>query len=78
MLTTSVTRTVLFIQGNSHYGEYRGSSVLCKFIEDKRIQNMLLAVSTIHKGPNLGKRRFELIEQACFDVLKVKDETLYS
>ena len=57
--------------GNSDDGECGGSSILVKLMRDEKVENMFVAVSRIHRGPNLGKRRFELIEQACADVLKL-------
>ena len=67
-----------FLQGNSDDGEYRGSSILLEQIEGKMMKDVFLAVSRVHKGPNLGKKRFKLIEQACIDVLNLKDENTFN
>ena len=59
----------IFESGNSDDREYKGSDVLVKFIQNQDIENIFVAVSRIHSGPNLGGRRFQLIKQACADVL---------
>lgn len=57
--------------GNSDDQEYKGSDILVRYIQDKKLDNIFVAVSRIHKGPNLGRKRFYLIRQACSDVINL-------
>ena len=52
-------------------GECGGSEILVKCMQSRKMDNIFVAVSRIHAGPNLGKRRFQMIKQACMDVLNL-------
>ena len=54
----------IFVTGNSDDGEWNGSSILVDLLDNLKMDNIFLAVSRLHRGPNLGKRRFQLIKQA--------------
>ena len=57
--------------GNFDGGECGGSEILVKYIQGRKMDNIFVAVSRIHAGPNSGKRRFQMIKQACMDVLNL-------
>ena len=57
--------------GNFDDGECGGSEIFVKCIQSRKMDNIFVAVSCIHAGPNLGKRRFQMIKQACMDVLNL-------
>ena len=49
--------------------EYGASKILCDIIKEKGLENIFLAVTRIHNGPNLAKKRFELISSAARKVI---------
>ena len=53
-------------------GECGGSEILVKgkWIS-RKMDNIFVAVSSIHAGPNLGKYHLQMIKQACMDVLNL-------
>ena len=57
--------------GNFHDGECGGSEILVKCIQRRKMDNIFVAVSRIHPGPNLGKRHFQMIKQACMVMLNL-------
>ena len=65
------TEDGIFETGNSDDGECNGSKVLVKLLDNLKMENVFLAVSRIHRGPNLGKQRFELIKQAGEEALQL-------
>ena len=59
-----------FVQhGNSDDGEYGGSRILTRLLTETKLNNIFLAVSRVHNGPNIGRKRYELIEESCRRVL---------
>ena len=42
-----------------------------KLLDNLKVENVFLAVSRVHQGPNLGKQRFELIKQAGEEALQL-------
>ena len=56
--------------GQSDDGETGASEILRTVIEEKKLTNLFLAVSRLHNGPNLGKKRFEIIRTTALDVLE--------
>ena len=59
-----------FVQhGNSDDGEYGGSRILTRLLKESKLTNTFLAVSRVHNGPNIGRKRFDLIEESCRRVL---------
>ena len=55
--------------GQSDDGETGASELIKTVIEDKKLTNVFLAVSRLHNGPNLGKKRFEIIRATALDAL---------
>ena len=51
------TEDGIFETGNSDDGECNISKVLVKLLDNLKVENVFLAVSRIHQGPNLGKQR---------------------
>ena len=60
------------ISGFSDDREWCGGKVLDKLLEEKNINNAFLAVSRLHRGPNLGQDRFKHIESVARDALSVE------
>ena len=50
------------IFGNDDDGEYGASEILSDILKKQEMAGCFLAVSRIHSGPNIGKKRFKLIE----------------
>ena len=65
----SMTTTTGDIAGQSDDGETGASDILSNIIQEKGLTNIFLAVSRHHNGPNLGKKRFEIIRATALDVL---------
>ena len=61
----------VFASGNSDDGEIKGSEIIVNYLQENKLENVFVAVSRIHKGPNLGKQRFNLIKQSCVDVINM-------
>ena len=61
----------IFVTGNSDDGECMGSDILVKLLDKLKMDNVFLAVSRIHQGPNLGRKRFELIHQVGEEALQL-------
>ena len=55
--------------GNSDDGEYGGSRILTRLLSETKLNNIFLAVSRVHNGPNIRRKRYELIEESCRRVL---------
>ena len=51
-----------FIQGNDDDGEYGGSEILRDTLNKHSLTGCFIAVSRLHNGPNIGRKRFQLIE----------------
>ena len=64
----------VFVTGNFDDGEIKGSVVIANYLQQNELENVFLAVSRIHKGPNLGKQRFNLIRQSCNEVIQKLQE----
>ena len=64
------------VDGHSDDGETGASDILKTLIEERRLTNTFLAVSRCHNGPNLGKRRYELMRSTALDALSKKDNTI--
>ena len=65
----------VFVTGNFDDGEIKGSQVICNYMQELNLENMFIAVSRAHNGPNIGKQRFDLIRQSCVEVLqKLKEK----
>ena len=62
-----------FLSGYSDDGETGASDVLKKLIHERSLKNVFFAVSRKHQGPNLGKRRFELIKSVASEVISKID-----
>ena len=61
-----------FVQhGNSDDGEYGGSQILTRLLSETKLNNIFLAVSRVHNGPNIGRKRYELIEESCRRVISI-------
>ena len=61
----------IHITGHSDDGEYSASKILGDITKEKGLENIFLAVTRIHNGPNLGMKRFELISSAARKVIAV-------
>ena len=61
----------IYETGNHDDGECMGSDVLVRCIQEAKIDNIFVSVTRIHSGPNLGNRRFQMIQQACRDVIQL-------
>ena len=61
------------VEGQSDDGETGASDILRTIIKEKRLNNLFLAVSRCHNGPNLGKKRFEIIKATALDIISRMD-----
>ena len=66
---SSTTDQQVIHQGHSDDGEYGGSQVLTRLFKESKLSNIFLSVSRIHNGPNIGRKRFDLIEACARSVL---------
>ena len=57
------------IIGQSDDGETGASDILKTIIQERGLTNIFLSVSRCHNGPNLGKKRFEIIRATVLDAL---------
>ena len=59
----------VFATGNSDDGEIKGCEVISNYLQENKLENVFVAVSRIHNGPNNGRQRFTLIRQSCAKVI---------
>ena len=59
--------------GQSDDGEIGASDILQTIIKEKGLTNIFVAVSRCHSGPNIGKKRFEMIKTAALNVISKMD-----
>ena len=71
MYAYSITAEEGTIVGNDDDGEYGGSAILRDILNESSLTNCLVAVSRIHSGPNLGKKRFQFIESCARKVIEL-------
>ena len=55
--------------GQSDNGETGASDISKTIIRERGLNNIFLAVSRCHNGPNLGRKRFEIIKTTALDAL---------
>ena len=65
----SITNEIEDVIGQSDDGETGTSDVLKTIIQERNLTNIFLSVSRCHNGPNLGKKRFEIIRATALDAL---------
>ena len=61
----------LRITGHSDDGEWAASKLLANLLAENRSDNILVAVSRRHDGPNLGRQRFSIIVSAAKEALQL-------
>ena len=59
------------VNGHSDDGEYGGTQILIRLLDNCKLSDVFVAVSRTHNGPNIGKKRFQLIEDSARDVLRI-------
>ena len=59
----------VFTTDNSDDGEIKGREVISNYLQENKLENVFVAISRIHNGPNIGRQRFNLIRQSCAEVI---------
>ena len=59
------------ITGHSDDGEWAASKLLVNLLAKNPAENIFVAVSRRHEGPNLGRQRFNIIVSAAKDALQL-------
>ena len=59
------------VEGYSDDGEVRGSKEIWRAMDRLGINNVFVAVSRRHDGPNIGQRRFDIIREVTNKVINL-------
>ena len=64
--------TAITLTGHDDDGEFGASKILLDILT--KTENTFIAVSRLHKGPNIGKKRFQLVETCANKALTMVSE----